>query len=487
MKNKAALLIVCMIFSVCAVSKAVAEDFEVPPASVNAEELRGIRDRLATSLFLKGELADKIIEAGLQNRLVRLTGREARSAVRLALIGWIINNPDQAANMYFYLEKRQPGAATPPEVINYKVPSWMINPHFLDLVQGVNRVAKDAVITDEEMSLVAQRLFETAQTKPENYAPWVPGGDAAHSAGSADVISYADYRLNPASVEREKRTLGGWFENVKSSIEAEMPVAGKEKNIYQQRRILEETFPIYRNFIVALSGLKGRIKITREEAVRLEALRRALRKNLGELETLSAMRKINERAQTLPPLSPGSRVLRADARRIEEAFQALLADLRENPESVKSAGSRFYEIKKVFDFWTLRFSVHGRLSDLKNRIADRRFSCVFDKFVFKYLSRFYPSADYARLEAGGAERAKALEISLEGVAAGDYETASFFSLGAKKSFSGNIREAESDIVRLESYSRFNRRLQFIFWDAFVNPFGLGPGPKGISAINNLLS
>ena len=486
MKNGMVLLIMLFIFSTPAVRWAGAEDFEVPPSSVNAEELRGIRDRLATSLFFKGELADNIIKSGLQNRLVGMTGRETYSEVRSALIAWIKTNPDQAANIYFYLESRQPGAGKPPEVINYQMPSWVINPHFLELVQGVNRVAKDAAITDEEMSLVAQRLFEAAQTQPEAYAPWIPNGAAAQGAGGAGSISYADYRLNPASVERERRTLGGWFENVKSAAEAEISGAGKEKSISPQRRILEETFSIYRDFLVALSGLKGRIKITREEAVQLEALRQSLRKNLGELETLSAMRKINERAQALPPLSPGSKILKDDARRIEEGFKVLLADLRGNPESVKSAGSRFYELKKVFDFWTLRFSAHGRLSDLKNRIAERRFSCVFDKFVFKYLSRFHPSADYARLAAGGDERSKALDISLEGVAAGDYETASFFSLGAKKSLSGNILEAERDAARLEAYSRFNRRIQFFFWDAFVNPFGLGPGPKGISARNNLL-
>ncbi len=517
MKSGFLLLILLPGFCTPAFSEMPAGDFEAPPA-VNAEELLVIRDKLSTSLFFKGELADSIIDSGLQDRLVKLTGRETRSEVRLALIGWIKNDPERAAKIYFYLKNRRLGTAGSSEVINYKMPSWEINPHFLELIRGVNRAAKDASISDEEMSLAAQRLFEGPQARPEVYTPWMPGmdggprpfgpgteaydpasisigagdepkgrgGHAARGAGDAGAVSYADYRLNPASVERESRALGGWFESVKSAMEAGIGDTAKEKGLANPRGLFDETFSIYRNFVVELSGLKGRNKITRTEAVRLEALRRSLRKNLGELETLSIMRRINERAQSLPARSPGVEALRDDARRIEIALKAFLDDLRDNPESVRSAGGRLYELKKAFGFWTLRFSAHGRLADLKDRITGLGFSCVLDKFIFKYLSRFHPSTAYVRLEAGLASRASAIDISLEGVAAGDYETAAFFSPGEKKPLSARILEAENEAARLEAYSRFNRRLQFFFWDVFANPFGLAPGPKGISAGNKLL-
>ena len=504
MKSGIILLLLTLSFFLPAFSEAPAGDFEVPPASVNGEELRDIRDRLATSLFFKGELADSIIEAGLQDRLLKLSGRETYSEVRLGLIGWIKNDPDEAANLYFYLKNRPTEEAKPPEDISYKLPTYEINPHFLELIQGVNRAAHDASISDEETSLAEQRLFEAPQARPEAYAPWVPaapdgpgaslsggaakagGGAAAQQrAGSAGAIRYADYSLNPARVELESRALSGWFDSVKAALEAESPEADKEKDFVRQRGFFDETFFAYRNFVVELSGLKGRTKITGEEAARLEALRRSLRKNLGELETLSVMRRINKRARTLPPLSPGAEVLRADARRIEEALQVFLADLRGNPESVKTAAGRLYELEKAFDFWLLRFSAHKRLSDLKGRITGREFSCVLDKLIFKYLSRFRPSSAYVRLEAGRAGRAASIDVSLEGVAAGNYEAAASFS-GEKRSLSGRVLETESDAASLESYSRFNRRLQFFFWDAFVNPFGLAPGPKGISAANKLL-
>ena len=487
MKSWTIPLIMLLSFSFSVIREVRAGDLEVLPDTVNSEELRGIRDRLSTSLFFKGELADSIIEAGLQERLVGLTGRETRSEVRLALIGWIKNNLEQAANIYFYLKNRRSGAPQPPEVISYKIPSWEINPHFLKLIEGVNRAAKDATISDEEMSLTAQRLFEGPQARPEAYAPWMPGGAVgSQGAGSAGAISYADYRLNPERVERESRALGGWFESVKAALEGEIADTENGKRLTPQRRLLDETFSVYGNFVVMLSGLKGRTKITKEEAARLEVLRRSLRKNLSELEASSVMRKINKRAQALRARSPGAGVLSSDARRIEAALKAFLCDLKENPESVKSAAPRFYELEKAFDFWTLRFSAHGRLADLKDRIMNRGFSCVLDKFVFEYLFRFCPSADYVRLEEGRSRRVKAIDVSLEGVAAGDYETAAFFSSGEKKSLAGQISETEEEAARLEAYSRFNGRVQFFFWDVFVNPFGLTPGPEGINAKNKLL-
>jgi hypothetical protein len=481
------IMLLCGSFSANRGVRAV--EFEAPPSSVNAEELRDIRDRLSTSLFFKGDLADMIIEAGLQDRLVKLAGRETRSEIRLSLIGWIKHNTDQAAKIYFYLKNRGPGAVKPPEAISYKMPVWEINPHFLELIQGVDRVAKNSAVSDEEMSLAAQRLFEGPQARPEADAPWMPeagGGAAAQGAGNAGEISYADYRLDPARLERESRILGAWFENVKSTLEAEISGAEKEKGHSPPRGLFNETFSVYQNFVVALSELKGRIKITAAESVKLEALRHSLRKNLGEMETLSVMRRINERARTLPARSAGSRVLKAEARRIEEELKIFLEDLRENPESVKSAGSRLNELEKAFNFWTLRFSVHGRLAELKDRIRGRGFSCVLDKLIFKYLSRFYPLAGYVRLEADLVARAKAIDVSLEGVAAGDYQTAAFFSGGEKRSLAERIFAVENDVARLEIYSRFNRRLQFFFWDVLVNPFGFSPGPKGISGVNKLL-
>jgi len=470
--------------------KVRAENSEIPPSSADAEELRVISDRLATGLFFRGELADRIMDAGFQARFVRLTGRETRADVRLALLDWIGKNTEEAARLYFYFKGRGSSPVRPPEAAVYRIPSWEINPNFIELVRGVNKAAKDSAAGDEEISLIAQRLFEGPQAPPEAYSPWLPGGSggaAAQGAGSAAGIKYADYKLDPARVERESRALGVWFELLSAALEAEFGNKEKSYGLSRSHRLLDETFYLYGKFVVALSGLKGRSRITEKEAAGLEAFRRALRKNLGELEALRLMRRINKLAGALRADAPGAKALRADALRIEEGVKAFLAELEGNPESFKSSGRSLYEINTASDFWMLRFSAHGRLSDLKKRMETRFFSCVLDKIVFTYLSRFYRSADYVRLAAAQAGRVKAIDVSLEGIAAGDYnKTAAFSPDGGRKLLIREISEAEADAGRIEAYSRFNRRLQFFLWDVFVNPFGLEPGPRLISAENKLI-
>lgn len=469
-----------------AFSAARAADPGVPPAAAGAGELRDIRDRLAVNLFARGELADAIIEAGLQNSLVKLTGREAYPDVRHALIGWITNNPDEAARTFYYLKDRRSGEAGPSVAVSYQMPSWKINPRFLELLRGVNSAAKNAAISDEEMSLAVHRLFEGEQARPEAGAPAGPAASVPGPAGRGAAISYADYRLDPARAERESRTLAVWFERVKAALEEAGPDAENENAYALRRRCFEETFSAYRSFALALSGLKGRNRITGEEAAGLEGLRRSLRKNLGVMDALFVMSRIDKEVRALPARSPGAEFLRTDAFRIKEALNAFLADLRANPESASYAALRLHELKKAFDFWNLRFIAHGRLSDLKNRMTGRGFSCVLDKLVFQYLSRFRPSAAYARLAAESAGRAAAVDAALDGVAAGDYEGAVLFAGGEKQPLAARILEAESEAARLEYYSGFNRRLQFFFWDVFVNPFGLAPGPNGASSGNKLL-
>ena len=49
-------LILLPVLSLPVFAEVRAENFEVPPSSVDAEELNAIRDRLMTGLFFRGEI-----------------------------------------------------------------------------------------------------------------------------------------------------------------------------------------------------------------------------------------------------------------------------------------------------------------------------------------------------------------------------------------------------------------------------------------------
>jgi hypothetical protein len=351
---------------------------------------------------------------------------------------------------------------------------------FVERAGAVKLAAADALIGDEEMNIIAQRLFDAAQAPPEDYAPLMPGAAGARGAGRAEDVAYADYRLSPERVERERQVLGKWFENVRALFEGADEARGKGPEQDRIRRLLDETFVMYRNLVVALSNLKGLTRISGAEAVRLEELRRTFRRELCGLESLAAMRRLDELAAGLPEGAPGAKVLRAEALRLSRAFEALLAYPGADPESVRSAARMLYELRNAADFWAFRLLVHRRLLKLKAGIEGRGFSCVWDRLIFGYLSRFFPSADYVREAAALSARGKIINAALEGVAAGDSDAASVFA-GAGKPLLEQIAEAEAGVMRLRSYSGLNRKLQFVFWDALVNPLGLRPGPKGISA------
>jgi len=482
MPTRALGLFFALSFMFPAVHTAGAEEFHVPPASVASEELNGVRDRLLTVLFFRGELADRIIEAGLQDKLVNTAGLQTHSEVRLALLNWIYGHPDEAAKLYFYIRDRKPGEKMPSGPVNYTVSSWNLTKGFLELAGRAERAAADASMGDEEMSLIAQRLFEAAQAPPEEYAPLIPGG--ARDAGSGDggpSVKYADYKLNAERVERERQALDKWFESLKARWEAALALEapGESPDPVRVRRLLEETFLLYRNFVVYLSNLKGLKRINGSDAGRLETLRRDFRRNLSELEALSAKRRLAKQMAGLPDGVPGAAVLRSDALTLEKAFDAFLAELWSDPESVKNAGRKLYELENAGDLWAFRVLMHRRLLKMKDGIAGRGYSCVWDKLVFGYLSRYFPSSGYAAGAAALSSRAGTLDAALEGVASG--EGAAAFLAGGGKPLLELVGGAEDGLARLRNYSRLNRIAQFIFWDALLNPLGLHPAGRVIGA------
>jgi len=164
------------------------------PAAADPGDVSGVRDRLLTGLFFRGELADRIMAAGMQGNLVELSGRETRSEVRLALMDWIKQNPERAARLHFYIDDMGRTAPRPGEEIKYALPTWDIKRDFAELARGVDKAAADRSLGDEEMSLIAQRLFDRPSAPPEEYAPGVAGASGKGPAGSGRAAAgkYAD-------------------------------------------------------------------------------------------------------------------------------------------------------------------------------------------------------------------------------------------------------------------------------------------------------
>ena len=102
---KAFFLAVCFCSLILCAPRAVlcADETSPAPASATQDaqdmELDSIKSRLMTDMFFAGELADAIMEIGVQNRLIPLSGGEDRAQNRAKLILWIRSHPDSAAEI----------------------------------------------------------------------------------------------------------------------------------------------------------------------------------------------------------------------------------------------------------------------------------------------------------------------------------------------------------------------------------------------------
>lgn len=451
------------------------EEAAAMPDGTEAEEIRQIRDKIMTSLFFKGEVADGIIESGMQDQFVPTAGLETYADVKQALLEWIGKNPDEAAKAWYYLKKHGPRAPKGPTVIKKE---WVeFNPTFLRLIAAVNKAAGDNSIPREEVSLIASRLFQGHEIEAEAGAPVIAGGKdggrAPQGSGSAGALEYADYKLDPAAAGREARNMSGALEGLKTAFEEDSDKEGL--------KLSGSAFDLYKRFLVALSALKGRKSISEAESKNLEALRRELRSKLAAITALGARNRLRARSAALPAGGPGADILLKEALELMAAFDAFSAG------GGKDGGARrLYGLQKAGDFWTFKFIAYMRLAGLKGRLAKTGFSCALDKIVFELLAKLAPSAGYPRLKKDLRNTSFTIAWALEGVAAGDAALTGKFAGGSGEALFAKIEELERKLAAVEACSRRNRRLQFLFWDIFLNPPGLEPALLGVRARNKLL-
>ena len=132
-RTAAALCLACLLFP-----RAGRCDQAINPENAQADETVSVRDRLATSLFFRGELADMIIAADMAGRFINMDGIETNADARSALLNWIQHNPAKAAVVYLHLKS---GAAGLPDSIETHELSWKFDSGFISRIKALNAAA----------------------------------------------------------------------------------------------------------------------------------------------------------------------------------------------------------------------------------------------------------------------------------------------------------------------------------------------------------
>lgn len=427
---------------------------EVQFQGANDTEKPAVKDRLMTSLFFRGELADGIIAAGLAGSLVDLNGIETYSGARAALLEWIRKNPEKAADMYFQLKEGRPVAAEGgPRTSGMR---WEYNPKFIELVKALNATAKNSAVSNETLELAARRLYEGEQYGTET--PAVAAGSGSGAGGGADIFSlnYADYRLNEAGLKREIGVAGAWLEAARGP--AGRGPAGLED-------LYGESVAQYGGFVAAASSVKGRKLITAAESRGLDRLRAGLRKSLAALSLGARSAELGSMAAALRSLGsePGIETLTGAVLRLKAKLEAE-ADFASGRETALArTGAAVRNGEGEFAAMYLRYSAYLGLLDLKRAAGAAGFSCLYDYAVYRYLAAYFPGSAYPAARALLASSSVELGAALEKMAAGD-AGAALASLGPR---AGEIAEA-SRLAR--GAAAFNRGAQFFSGGFFFRPF-----------------
>ncbi len=435
-----------------------------PAARESAAEFEETRDRILSSLFFRGEVADAVLEAGLAGDFVETGGDGTYAGLREKLLSWVKTDPDQAARVYLYLQK---GRDLPAERgYTYKEYSFEISPHFVGLIRSLEAAAAAGGASDEDLSAAGRRLFAGLPQDGENSA----GGtlrtapQSPSSADGAEALVNADFRLDRSALASSARKLGAWADSARSDLAR---VRGPRDG--RRAALLERAFEGYRGLLAASSSVSGRDRITAAEAARLESLRLSVRTSLSAASLLAASDDLERLAETLEKAGRRGSAGRTRAAVSELERRGARVEGASGPEAGKLLleGERFY----------LAASLYARAAALLDEMGrsayGRRFSCFYDFFSDRFFTRLLPGSPYAAAEremlslAAAAGRAAALLES------GDQERA-FAELSAGRG--GAAEDAAVAFSRsaafFRSVSAVNARVQYVLAGAVLNPLGL---------------
>lgn len=430
----------------CAPAGFLRAEPEPSPQNAQAAELSSVKDRLLTSLFFRGELADKILDAGMAGSFVDLDALETNAEAKGALLEWIRKNPGKAAEVY--LNMKGAGGRLHDRIETREM-EWKFNPDFLDMIKALNAAAGSASVSREVLELAARRLYEGGQA--ETGGPEVRPGSPGAGGGGFFQSDYASYRLNKAGLERELSQAGAWLEAARGGA-APLEIAGA----------YSAAFSAYREFIVAASPLKSRGTITEKESARLEELRLELRLSLAALALRSRISALAGAEASLgrSGAEPGAGALLLAVSRLKEKLEASAGRIEAGGAGLKDLGRAVGSAENDFARLYLGYSAYDGLLNLKERSAKPDFSCLYDYAFYRYLSAFFPGSAYPRARAELDAAAGALDAALLKAGTGDLS-------GALSGLDTWRLEAAAAAVR--SASSFNRGAQFFLWGLFFRP------------------
>ncbi len=436
--------------------------------------LNEIKNKILTDLFFRGKVADGFIDANLYEKIPGAKGK-AYAEIREALILWIGDNPDEAAEIFFdsYGIKVVSGTVK----IKYSNLKRRLNPHFLQLIKNLSASAKNFSLDDESLTMAGRRLFEGLIARPDYANVDMPSFMPREEGGLRDEFDFADFKLNHAQLEQETKNMTLWVSSLKNNIEKKIYQAKKSAG-YDNKRIRAlyvKTFKLYKTFIVRTSCLKGRENITAKESSGLEKERFLLRKSLTVLQLLMEYGKLNLQRKIFNEKHPNFAFLAYDSEQTLGKILEFLNKIERGDVKIRELNSGAYEIYARVENSILKNNFYLWLIAFKKSADSIKFSCAYDFLMFTHLKTIKPLPDYVALRNQLQKDSDKIEELLFKIKNGKENE--MFALMAQNKARGNnagimdtLKKMKESFKKSAEFSAANKKVQRIFWDGIFNPF-----------------
>ncbi len=478
------------------------------PAPQSAEnlELDSIKSRLMTDMFFAGELADAIMEIGIQNRFISLSGEEDRAQIRAKLILWIRSHPDSAAGIFFHVKKRP---ALPEQVLpgqkSIKRVWWEVNPHFLAMIKDLSQSVRSRDISREELSVSGRRIFEGLS----DGAGTVVDGSGSDEEGLGRASRFfsfppLDWKLDRRGIVKEQKQTSRWLSELISEFRRDQGKGTPE--LHEERMVsLELASLSLKDFTVRSSRLAGRKGMSESESRSLEKSRLVLRMALARCHALSRIDSIESKSRLIETALVGAPAWLAGE--VKKKYAGLGESLRLEGKAIgaryrlvfsrlKSAvgntllSNAYLELSRLQEEElksSTRLALYVELARLGKEIAnlDRALrGCLLDRIMYAFVSRLYPDSPHVGMRKELERLKKTIPAAVREINRADYARALNLVAGRRiPGFKGegkldleNVKKAagQADFIikSIRQAVELNKSIQFVFWDAFLSPLDL---------------
>lgn len=443
-------------------------------AKIKDEEV----NKIVTSLFYRGEIADTMLETGFASTVVDISKARTYSEARAAVISWIANNPKKAADysiMFSNGVKRKIGGNdieyNADGSITRTIYKYSLSDSFMAKIMELTAAASNKKLSAENLSDTSRNLFDGVSAYQDrlntDFDSLLVSADK--SAGNRRERQYKDrkkavysgkyddIKLNRAALEKETNRAEYLLASLRGSGKG--PKGAEKFYAYAQQA--------YGNFAGYASPLKGRKIINEEEAKKLENYRAELRKALAGLSLRLMAVYSADMAGSLEDDNYCA-AMRISLIALAEKLNKKLEEAQ-SLDDLQAISNLLAEAQAEFSKKYMDYTAYKEAVSIEEKSKTLGFSCLADLFFFKLMSFINPHCRFVEARMETPKNSLAIKEAIA------------ISKGASQNilFNEALDKTKTILNEIKFYSAYSAYRQYLGWGILFRPYEIKAGFNGV--------